>query len=224
MTPPTALRQLAPGLHVAQAPLRFMGMELGARMTVLQLSKGLLVYSPIAMDPSALNHLGTPRWVLAPSLYHHLYVGPWAEAGWEAWAAPGLDKKRPDVPFHAVLAQDNHPFGDEIELVALTCFSLTNEVVMLHKPSRSLVVCDLVFNIPPTAPWTTRAIMRAMGGYPGCKTTLLERFGMNKQAARADLRAITALDFDRIIVAHGDIVETGGKAALLNAFKWLGKL
>ena len=218
---PTPLRQIVPGIHVAEAPQRFAGMEIGTRMTVLELEGGLVVHSPIAVDPDSIAHLGTPRWVIAPNLFHHLYVGPWAEAGLEVWGAAGLPEKRSDLDFHGELDRDTHPFGPELELCPLTCFPFTNEVAVLHRPSRTLLVADLVFNVAASAPWRTRATMRLLGGYPGCRTTLIERFGMKRPGARRELSEIASWDFDRIIMAHGEIVETGGHAAFREAFRWL---
>lgn len=216
------LRQIAPGVHVAEAPQRFFGVEVGARMTVLELEGGLLVHSPVAIDPEAIAHLGTPRWVLAPNLFHHLYVGPWVEAGLEAWAAPGLPDKRPDVSFDGVVERGARPFGDEVALLPLECFPLSNEVAVLHRPSGTLIVCDLVFNFPTTAPWTTRAAMRCLCGYPGCRTTLLERVGMRREVARRELATLDGWAFDRLVMAHGEVIGSGGKEALRGAFDWLG--
>ncbi len=215
------LREVAVGVHVVEAPQRFMGLEVGARMTVLELAGGLLVHSPIALEPAAVEEVGTPRWVLAPNLLHHLYVGPWAAAGLEVWGAPGLAEKRPDVRFQGTVGPGSRPFGAEVELMALGCFGMTNEVVALHRPSRTLIVSDLVFNFAPTAPWLTRAGMWCLCGYPGCRTTLLERVGMRRAAARREVEALLGWDFDRLIMAHGEIIETGGKAALRGAFGWL---
>ena len=75
------------------------GLEVGARMTVLALEGGLLVHSPVAVDPETVAHLGTPRWVVSPNKLHHLHIGPWIEGGLEGWAAPGLPEKRPDLAF-----------------------------------------------------------------------------------------------------------------------------
>lgn len=215
------LRQVAPGVHVAEARQRFYGLEIGARMTVLELEAGLLVHSPVALDPSALEPLGEPRWVLAPNLLHHLYVGPWLDAGLEGWAARGLPDKRPDLRFHGVVEAGVQPFGREVELIALSCFPATNEVVVLHRPSRTLIVTDLLLNISPRAPGFTRLAMRCLGGYPGCRTTVVERLGMDRPLARREIARIAALDFDRLIMAHGEIVEHGARQALVDAFRWL---
>ncbi len=191
-------------------------------MTVVELDGELLIHSPVDVRPSLLETLGHPRWVLAPNLLHHLYVQPWIDAGLESWAAPGLADKRPDLRFdHQVERGGRHPFGNDVWLLPLSSFALTNEVVMLHRPSGTLIVADLVFNVPPTAPWTTRTAMRALLGYPGCCTTIVERVGMDRTKARRELNSILDWPFDRIIMAHGDIVETGGKDALRDAFAWL---
>ncbi|MBV1862299.1 MAG: DUF4336 domain-containing protein [Nannocystaceae bacterium] len=216
-----SLNTLAPGVHTFDATQRFLGLELGARMTVLQLRDGLLVHSPIGVSPSVLEHLGTPRWVLAPNLFHHLYIGPWIDAGLDGWGAPGLPDKRSDVQFEGVVSSGTSPFGDEVETYVLRCFSMTNEVLLLHKRSRTLLVSDLVFNISASAPWMTRVAMRCLGGYPGCAVTLLERVAMRRDLAREDLAKIANWDFDRVVMAHGDVIETGGKQALLRAFRWL---
>lgn len=222
MTAP--LRRIAQGVHVADSPQRFFGLEVGARMTVIELTGGLLVHSPVALDPSSVAHLGELRWIIAPNLFHHLYVGPWAAAGAEAWCAPGLAKKRPDVAFKGELGGGAHPFGDEIELLPLSSFPMSNEVIVLHRPSGTLITSDLVFNIPPSAPAMTRAAMRCLGGYPGCRTTLLERVAMKRDVARKEIGAIMSRDYDRVIMAHGDIIETGGRDAIAGAFEWLGPL
>ena len=214
-------RELAPGVHVAEAKQRYLGLEMGARMTLLETDGGLLVHSPVALDPEEVARIGAARWVLAPNLLHHLYVGPWAEAGVEAWAAPGLVAKRPDVDFRGEVEDGSRPFGDDVWVKPMACFAMTNEVVVLHRPSRTLVVTDLVFNIAPTAPWATRAAMRCLCGYPGCKTTLLERAGIRRGVAREELQEILSWDFDRLIMSHGEVIETGGKDALLGAFGWL---
>lgn len=219
----TPWSMFAPDVYVATSELRFFGLEVGARMTALKLRDGVLIHSPLALAPSCAEQLGQPRWVVAPNMFHHLYVGPWIEAGLEGFAAPGLEHKRPELRFTAVLSSPKqHPFGPEVEVLPLRCFPLSNEVVLLHKPSGTLLVTDLVFNFSPAkTPRFTRAAMRCMCGYPGCQTTLLERVAMRRAAAREDLNTILSWDFDRMIMAHGEPIERDAKASLRHAFRWL---
>lgn len=216
------MRKLAAGVYVTEAPQRFYGLEVGARMTVLETAAGLVVYSPIDVGPSVVAPLGVPRWVVAPNKLHHLYAGRWIDAGLEAWAAPGLREKRPDLAFAGVLGERPAPFGDQVAVFPLRCFALTNEVVLLHRPSRTLVVTDLVFHFTPQAPWLTRAAMTFVCGYPGCRTTALERVGFDRAVARREVAGLLALDFDRLIMAHGEVIDTGGREALRGAMGWLG--
>ncbi len=222
MSEPPSLRQIGPGVHIVERPQRFFGLEIGARMTVLQVSDGLLVHSPVDVDPKVLNSLGAPRWVLAPNKLHHLYAGPWIEAGLEGWAAPGLPHKRPDLSFAGVVQTGTHPFGPDVEVLALSCFSLSNEVVLFHKPSRTLVVSDLVFNFSPTAPWLTRAAMWCSCAYPGCRASLLERVGMKRAVAREELRTVLGFGFERIVMAHGEVITSDARQIFAHAYRWLG--
>ena len=160
--------------------------------------------------------------MLAPNLLHHLRVGPWIERGLESCAAPGLQDKRSDVQFDHVVEARCEPFGDDVLLIPLRCFSMTNEVVLLHRPSRTLVVTDLVFHFTRDAPWFTRATMWCSGAYPGCRVSLLERLGVDRAVAREEIADLLTLDFDRLIPSHGAIIETDGKAALRSAYGWLG--
>ena len=215
------LTKLAPGVHIWDAAQGFFGLAVGTRMTVVELPGGLFVHSPIAVAPEALAELGGVRWVLAPNLFHHLYVGDWVAPGREVWAAPGLDAKRKDVGFTGVVDEVGSPFGDELLLVPLRCFGLSNEVVVLHRPSGTLITTDLVFNLPETAPAMTRFVVRLAGGYPGCQVTLLEKLFMKRELARKEIGHLLSLDFDRLVMAHGNVVEQGGKDAFREAYRWL---
>ena len=45
----------------------------------------------------------------------------------------------------------------------------------------------------------------------------------DKAAVRASVDRILAWDFDRAVVTHGDVVESGAKERLRDAFAWLGR-
>src|SRR5258706_11147665 len=103
------LCELAENIWIAERPQSFYGLEVGTRMTVIRLADGsLLLHSPVALDAELrreLDALGCVRFTVAPNRVHHLYAGKVAEAYPEArlWVAPGLERKRPDLVFVAVL-------------------------------------------------------------------------------------------------------------------------
>ena len=201
--------------------LRFLGVEIGCRMTIIDLDGDLLLHSPIDVELDQLP-AGTPRWFLSPNKMHHLSAGLWLDRGLEGWAAPGLPEKRPDLSFHHVVTEPCEPWGDRILLMPTFSFSLTNEVVLLHRPSKTLVVTDLAFHFTESYPWLTRASMAVSGAYPGCKVSILEKVGMKRDLAREEIGAILELDFDRLILSHGESFETGGKDQFRGAYRWLG--
>ncbi len=219
-----SLVQLHDDLWVVRRPLMFLGMQLGARMTVVRTGEDLVLHSPVAPD-DALRHeladLGRVRWVIGPNKYHHLHLGPWMADGAEGWAVAGLQAKRKDLTFAGTIG-GHAPWSHALDSHALACIPFSEESVFLHAPSRTRVVSDLVFNLEPDAPWSTRALMWAGGGYPGTCCSTLEKVMMKRAAARQDLRRILAWDFDRIVLAHGAVVEEGGKDALRQAYAWLG--
>ena len=208
-------------LHTFDAPLRVAGFELGARMTVIDIGGDLLLYSPIDVDEAQVAALGNPRWVVAPNTMHHLFIGPWMERGLESWAPPALQEKRSRLRFDHLITEPCEPFGPDVQLIPLHSFPKMSEIVLHHRPSRTLVVADLVFNFPKDAEWKTRALMWACGAYPGCRASLIERFGMKREIAEREIAHLLTLDFDRIVLSHGAIVERDGREALRRAYHWL---
>ena len=226
---PTPLRQLAENLWVAERPQTFYGLPVGTRMTVVRLAGDrLLLHSPVALDTglrAELDALGRVSFAVAPNRVHHLHAGEVATAypGTRLWVAPGLERKRPDLRFEAVLGDDAPAeWRDEVAQVFFRGRPYENEVVFFHRASRTLVMCDLAFNFGPRSPAPTRILMKLLRSYgrfgPSTLDPLLIR---DRRAARESLERILAWDFDRVIVAHGDVLESGGRELLRRGYSWL---
>ncbi len=219
----TDLVQLHDDLWVVQRPLAFLGLELGTRMSVIRFGDDLLLHSPVAPNDAlcnALADLGRVRWVIGPNRFHHLYLGGWMALGAEGWAVPSLHRKRADLTFSGTVGTAS-PWPDALQTFALSCFPCGDEAVFLHRPSRTLVVSDLLFNFGADTPLLTRVTMRIGLAYPGVCCSALERVLMKRPAARRDLAHILAWDFDRVVLAHGAVVGEGGHDALRQAYDWL---
>jgi len=226
---PTPLRQLAENLWVAERPQTFYGLPVGTRMTVVRLAGDrLLLHSPVALDTglrAELDALGRVCFAVAPNRVHHLHAGEVATAypGTRLWVAPGLERKRPDLRFEAVLGDDAPAeWRDELAQVFFRGRPYENEVVFFHRASRTLVMCDLAFNFGPRSPVPTRILMKLLRSYgrfgPSTLDPLLIR---DRRAARESLERILAWDFDRVIVAHGDVLDHGGHDLLRGGYSWL---
>ena len=226
------LVQLDQDLWIATRPLPLWVGDVGTRMTVLRLAGGdLLLHSPVSLDSelrAALAALGRVRWVVGPSLVHHLFLAEHASA-WpaaELWGAPGLAAKRPDLRFHGALTGALPPEWDgHVQARLFEGAPRINEVVFLHRPTRTLLLTDLAFNVRPGAENRAKVfhwLVGAGGGFGPHR--IIRAVIRDREAARRSLAAILAWDFDRIIVTHGAVLERGGREALRAAFAFLGPL
>lgn len=223
-----AFHELAPGLFVQTRDLRFLGVETGARCTLIRLaSGGVFVHSPGPLDEEVralVDRLGPVTAIAAPSLFHHLCAGDWKQAYPDALlcACPGLDRKRADLPWDLTLGDEAHALWKaDLEQVFFGARTMENEVVFFHAASRSLVCCDIVFHLSEHPSLLTRLAGRLLGnGKPGA--TWLEHIMIRRRdEAREQIDRILSWDFDRIVLSHGPIIETGGREILRRAYAWL---
>jgi len=224
----TALEAIDTRIWTAEAPLRFVGLQVGRRMTVVQLASGdLWVHSPAPLDDAlreGLAALGPVRFVVAASRLHgHLSMGDYARAYPEAalLAPPGLSERRADLTFAGGLADEPDPrWAAELDQAPLRGHRYLTEVLFLHRPSRSLIVGDACWNSQdglglPARIW---AGGRRIGPTAAFRLAVRER-----AAARASVERVLAWDFDRIVTGHGAIVERGGREAFERAYAWLAR-
>ncbi len=223
------MEQHADDLWTETRDQRFLGLEVGTRMTVVRLPDGgLWLHSPVAPSPELvdeLGKLGPIRCLVAPNRFHHLYVGAWREHAPEAaiFGAPRLAEKRADLVFDGVLGDGPDPrWAGTLDQVWMQGFRLAEEVVFFHAASSTLIASDLGFNVGPSAPLGTRIALRAIGAAGPLQPTLLERLGIrDRPAFRQALERVLAWPFERVIVAHGDVLEREGPARLREAYAFL---
>ena len=225
------LREISPGrLWVAEAPMRFFGLEVGTRMSVIRLLNGdLWLHSPVELTDGlrrGLDRLGPVRHVVCPNRMHHTFVEPYFSAYPSArvFAAPGLPEKRPELPFHGILGDGPETgWAEDLDQLLFRGERLLREVVFFDRASRALILTDLLQSAHPESPPLTRFVHRLYRAYENPGPPLPVRFGfVNEAAARLSLERVRSWDFDRIVLAHGRLVETDGKAAFLRAFSFLG--
>lgn len=228
---PDALVALADGVWTSRAPLSFLGLRLTSTMTVLRLAGGdLLVCSPVALTPgrrAAVDALGRVAHLYAPNLFHHLWLGDWSAAfpGARVHAPEGLARKRPELRidrWHGPQAAPEPAFAGVLEELPIEGFRL-RETELLHRPTGTLVVTDLVSNVGRPAHGWTATYARMMGFHDRVALSRAIRWTgfKDKKAARDSLRAILDQSFDRVAVGHGEPVLAGGRDVLAAAYGWL---
>lgn len=228
------LTEIAPDLWSAAQPLRFLGLEVGSRMTIVRLpSQDLVLISPIELEESdcqALDQLGPVGHIIAPNLFHHLSIDS-AQARYpqaKVWGVAGLPEKRSDLNFDAVLSKpgsfenvlDYFPFQG-FEAIFLRGIKPAQETVFYHRPSCTLILTDTAFNFDQNNSFSTCLAAQVLGSYKTLRPSRLEKWGSRDKAAVEDsARQVLAWDFDRVIPGHGSIVETGGKAQFKAGYEW----
>ena len=221
------LASLHADLWVVHHPNRFLGMQFGARMTVIRLPDGsLLLHSPVPISDALaaeIDQLGAVRYLVAPNLFHHMFVAD-AAARWpEAmlYAPAGLSDKRRDLTIHHTLGTDSLPDG--ILGCSLAGMEPLSETVLFHAPSATLVCCDLLLNITqPQGLWTKLYLtLNGINGRPGVSKVLAKTAFKDQRALRSSIDEILEWPFERLIVSHGEILETDGAPILRESFQWM---
>jgi hypothetical protein len=205
---------------------RFLGVETGSRMTIVRMATGgLFVHSPVGLDDALrreVDALGEVVAVVAPSVFHHLHVRGWMDAYPRAvfGACPGLEWKRPDLPFSFVMADEPHAaWRGELEQVYFSA-RRENEVVFYHPRTRTLVCADAMLNLANHDYLSTRVaaqLMRNTGPGLGWMEPIMVR---DRKVARRQIDRILAWEFDRAVLSHGEMLDRDARASFEHAYAW----
>lgn len=222
------MKSLAENLWMLVYPLPLLGADLRRTVTVIRLSSGELVIHSTgpfsADDAAAIRAVGRPAWLLDAMLRHDTF----AAQGRAAF--PGIPFLAP-VGFSEIVKFPTEPlvpapaaWGEEVEILRLAGVPGMEEHAVFHRPSRTLIVADLFFNFGVGAPLWTRFLMLGAVGFkhdPGMARSM-RLTARDKPALKRSLDAMMAWDFDRVIVGHGDVIETGGKRRAAEALRRAG--
>lgn len=162
----SVLTPLARGVWAAERPFLWNGVDVGGRCVLLRLAGGgLLAHSPVDWTPALLEAvaaLGPVTHVLSPNYEHLKYASQSAQAFPKArmLGCPGLSERVPDVAWTEITTSAALPDGlaQSLECLHLDCevnpFTgrpFFNEVLLLHRPSRTLLCTDAYWNYPASA-------------------------------------------------------------------------
>lgn len=109
------------------------------------------------------------------------------------------------------------------------------EICFFHKPTKSLLAADVIFNLPVKEQWSkvdppTRA--ETDGSWILNKITLLftgahgsgQRYfvdwilAKDKASVKKSVERMLGWGFERVVVAHGEVIETGGSSILRKVY------
>jgi hypothetical protein len=223
-----SLTPITENIWTVPTPHKMMGLHLGTRMTVVKLSSGdVLLHSPIAIDnelQNEISHIGTVKHIICPNMFHHSYANDAAKVYPNATlhGSTGLQKKRPDVRFGAVLTESPHSdWASDLEQIFIEGCDL-KETVFFHKKTKTVISADLSENFQHMPHTPTRLYLQVSGVYqrPGW-SKLLRFVYKDKAKARRSIEQVLQWDFERAIISHGDLLTRDAKQAIRQTFEWL---
>lgn len=212
----------------------------------------IAVFSPTALTSevrSAVDALGSNvKYIAALDIEHHIFISEWSRAYPSASliAVEGLPEKREQDPatagskFQYVwTAKNKHEmhidsdFNQEFDIEYVNGHA-NKELVFYHKPEKTLIQADLMWNLPAYEQYSkigdspvTGFLTKLFNGLQNTTGTAIwqKRFlwyvsAKDKPAFNQSVKRIASWDFDRIIPCHGDVIETGGKGIFQKVFEW----
>lgn len=217
------MQQIDENLWLLRYPLSVLGTNHGRNVTVIRLSSGRTIIHSMApfksADIASISALGTPGWLVEAMLLHDTYAKEGrAMLPHVPFLGPPGFARVVGFPVHELLPAPAE-WDTEIKVLPLEGAPMLNEHVMLHVPTRTLIVADLIFNFHADERGWDRFFHRYIAGfrrYPGM-SRIFRLCIKDRPAFRASIERVLDLDFDRIIVGHGGMVESDGKAMLQRA-------
>ena len=200
-------------------------MPVSTRMTVVRLDKQRLwLHSPIPLDSalcSELSSLGEVCAIVAPNKMHHLFLAACATAfpGAAVYGAPGLAKKRPELPaMNELTWRAERDWEGQLDQLFIEGIPLANETVWFHRLSSTLIVTDLVQfwagDLARSAKWYAYLTgVRSELAVPYTVRALVR----DRQALRRSAGRILEWPIQRIVMAHNAVIDIDALARMDHA-------
>lgn len=236
--PLNALKPVADDVWLLDGPeisMDYLGTRLPfpTRMTVVRLpGGGLWVHSPTEPDAAvfdAVERLGPVRHLVAPNTLHYWWIPEWharfPQARVHAVEALRRRAKRPLPEFTALGDAPDPDWADVIDQI-LVPGSLLTEADFFHRPTRTLILTDLIENFEPTRVRSPllRGLMRVFGAAdPDGKAPydMQLSFLGHRRAVRRAVQRMLEWAPERVLIAHGRWYAHDGTAELRRAFRWV---
>ncbi len=219
---------VAPGVWTVHHPeFSVGGLGIGTRTNVFRLpDQTLALHAPGPLDGEqreAIRALGPVSAVVIPNLMHHLFAGAALAAFPEARviAAPGVAAKEPSLRIDEALS-DTAPacFGGVVEVLRIDGCPKLNEHVLFLPATRTVLAVDLAFNLHGLTGFTRFAMWLNAANDRFCMTRLGKSQYIQdvRAAGRSVSRMVDAWDVESVVVSHGEVLPTGGREAIRQAW------
>jgi Domain of unknown function (DUF4336) len=230
------LHEFANNIWLADGPVvRDGGAFFTTRMAIVKLSDGSIwISSPVPVSFAALkeiSELGNVRYLIAATPRHIWRLDLWHTLFPEAelWAShPTLfTLQKGQLPISGYLSNTPpHAWRADFEQLAFQGNPLLSEVLFFHRDTHTVLLDDLIMRNPVMEGETLTNLIFKLGGVQGPDGGVARDMKMtflNRNLARHSLESLLSWDFDKLIIAHGECIESGAKQYIKRAFRWLEK-
>jgi hypothetical protein len=208
-------------IWIREYPVRYAGINLFGRMTIIKLDGGdLIIHDPCEINDSVkdeIDTIGEVKYIVVPGSYHHLFATDFQKKypNAETFLCPGLERKRPDIKFDWILGNKPDPrWGNVLDQVVVQGTKYIWEVAFFHRPSKTLILVDLLENIGDDFKHPTGRLLRfwwkvvfKMWNNPKAAPEYQLGWG-RKDIVKNGLSKILSWNAERVILAHGELIES----------------
>ena len=203
------------------------------RMTVVKLSNGSIwIESPVPASPDVLQsitELGPVKYLVAATMRHIWRLDnartQFPDAQLWVCRRTRMTLQHGELPITGILTDTPPPdWADDFQQLEFKGNPLLSEVLFYHKESRTVIIGDLIASNKKIKGKPLSNFIFRLGGvlYPkgGVARDIRMSF-KDRDLARKSLETLLSWDFDKLIIAHGDCIETDAKSFVEEKFRWL---
>lgn len=186
-----------------------LGIIFPAKTFFLETQKFYYIISPARFDEREIKRLKEIKKqiiVIAPNNFHNIGLAPLKE---NIIAAKFFGPKRSAVQSKVELEKTtNLPKDDELEAIFIKGNKSLSETVFIHRPSKSLIVTDLLFNMHNKTNLTSTLLFKMYGTYKKLgQSVVLRLTAHDKKEFLKSIKDLTKLDFENVLLNHGEHIS-----------------
>ena len=217
------MKKIEKDIWVAETKFKLFGADFGNRMTVICLSSGkLLLHSPVQISDALLcsiREFGEVGFIVTPNNFHGLFVEEWRKEFPEAKYFTAKKVNENNISSFPLSSLRSEELGSDVEIIKIEGVPKVNEYAFIHKESNTLILTDLAFNIGADASFWSKVFFKLNGAFDKFgPSRLMKTMITDPVALNASIEEILAFDIKRIIVSHGNILESNARSSLKEAF------
>jgi hypothetical protein len=215
--PHRKLQRLSASIMTVTGELQMPLTRLERRMTVIRLRDGrLVVFSAIALDNDqmrVLEDFGEPCFLIVPNHLHRNDAYIWKQR-YPNLVVVAPSGARPQVEEVVPVDTSQPDFGDDVRFLEVAGTEGRESALEVREGEQlSLVLNDIVGNLPASAGWVLRALGFA-ADRPRIPRSIRMALIKDKSAFRAQLDAWAAQPIERILLSHGSPITEGASEVL----------